>query len=136
MRAALAGAALAVGMLAGCGGSSDRHGDRARPGSPPPRGPVAVTVSDRPISRPIPPGFLGLSFEYQGTRHYTGTEPAAIDPVLAPLVRDLNPGQAPVLRIGGDSTDASWWPIPGVKRPPWVKYTLTASWVQSTRTLA
>jgi hypothetical protein len=95
-----------------------------------------VSVAGRPAGRPIPPGFLGLSFEYQGTGRYTGRDPSAVDPVLVQLIRNLVPGQAPVLRIGGDSTDASWWPIGGVRTPPWVRYTLTHSWLETTRALA
>ena len=64
------------------------------------------------MGRPIPPGFLGFSFEYQAVRDYTGSNPRAINPVLVQLIRDLNPNQAPVLRIGGNSADETWWPAP------------------------
>ena len=33
------------------------------------------------------------------------------------LVRNLTPGQSPVLRIGGDSTDWAWYPVPGLSKP-------------------
>ena len=36
------------------------------------------------------------------------SDPAQINPVLVQLIRNLTPGQAPVLRIGGDSTDVSY----------------------------
>ena len=52
------------------------------------------------------------------------------------LVRNLNPGQAPVLRIGGDTTDWTWWPVPGLRKPPGVTYTLSPRWISVTRALA
>ena len=69
-------------------------------------------------------------------RDYTGSDPRAINPVLVQLIRDLNPNQDPVLRIGGNSADETWWPTPGVKRSPGIKYTLTRSWLATTRALA
>ena len=52
------------------------------------------------------------------------------------LVRNLAPGQAPVLRIGGDSTDWTWWPTPGIARPRGVRFTLTDRWLAVTQALA
>ena len=65
----------------------------------------------------MPSGFVGVSLEYQALHVYTGRDPGAVDPVLVALLRQLAPGQAPVLRIGGDSTDATWWPVRGVIPP-------------------
>src|SRR2546423_12588305 len=77
-------------------------------------GPVKVRVSHSAVSAPIAPGFVGFSFEFGAVETYAGPDPRAINPVLVQLVRDVAPGQAPVLRIGGNSTDDSWWPTPGV----------------------
>ncbi len=85
---------------------------------------------------PVRSGFLGFSFEFQAVRAYTGTDPAAINPVLVALIRNLTPGQAPVIRIGGDSTDVSWVPTRGVLAPPYVNYRLSPSWLATTATLA
>jgi hypothetical protein len=76
--------------------------------------------------------------EFQAVRAYTGADPRAVDPVLVRLIRDLSPGQRPVLRIGGDSTDASWVPAAGVKPPKFGGYTypLTASWLATTAAFA
>jgi len=41
-----------------------------------------------------------------------------------------------VLRIGGDSTDLSYAPSPGVTPPPYVAYKLTPSWMATTAALA
>ena len=82
------------------------------------------------------PGFLGLSLEYKAIHQYTGRNPLAINPVLVELLRELAPGQSPVIRIGGDSTDQSWWPIRGVIPPGGVSYALTNGWLRTTRALA
>jgi Glycosyl hydrolase family 79 C-terminal beta domain len=110
----------------------------APPGTttPPTTPPIPVQVGTTAVGRPIPPGFLGFSFEYRAVRDYTGPNPRAINPVLVQLIRDLNPNQSPVLRIGGNSADESWWPTPGVKRSRGIKYTLNRSWLATTRALA
>ena len=97
---------------------------------------ATVTLSvGAPIGRAIPAGFLGLSFEYPAVAAYAGSDPNAVNPVLVQLIRNLSPGQAPSLRIGGDTTDWTWWPIPGVKTPHGVRYTLTPRWVRVTAAL-
>jgi len=95
-------------------------------------GPVSATihVSDA-HSRPVPRGFLGLSIEFQALRAYTGPNPSAINPVFEHLVAGLSPGQAPQLRIGGDSTDVSYVPAKGVKPPHYVAHKLTTPWLQT-----
>lgn len=102
----------------------------------PARGPVRVTVSDGRSGRRIPAGYLGLSIEFKALRTYTGTDPGHVNPVLVQLIRNLFPGQAPMLRIGGDSTDATWLPAPGVRAPTYVTYRLTRSWLATTAALA
>jgi hypothetical protein len=96
---------------------------------------MAATVSLEPAGRPLPSGFLGLSTEYSALESYAGRDPNALDPVFIRLVRNLSPGQPPVLRIGGDSTDWTWWPVPGMARPPGVSYTLDDAWLTVTRAL-
>jgi hypothetical protein len=41
-----------------------------------------------------------------------------------------------VLRIGGDSSDTTWWPVNGVIPPGGVNYSLTEGWLRTTRALA
>ena len=94
-----------------------------------------MTVDSSPYGRPIPASFLGVSLEYSSIEKYAGTDPAAIDPVFTRLISNLNPGQAPVLRIGGDTTDWTWWPIPGMTKPRGITYSLGDQWVQVTRAL-
>ncbi|MHB1834610.1 MAG: hypothetical protein ACYCXW_06560, partial [Solirubrobacteraceae bacterium] len=82
-----------------------------------------------PVARPVAPGFVGLSIELKALEQYAGTDPAALDPVLGRLIAALAPGQRPVLRLGGDSTDWSWWPVRGMARPPGIRFTLTPQWM-------
>ena len=95
-----------------------------------------VTIGAPATTGTIPPGFLGLSLEYFAIEPYAGTNPSAIDPVFVQLIRNLSPGQAPELRIGGDTTDRTWWPVAGVPTPAGVTATLTHNWLDVTHALA
>ena len=97
---------------------------------------VSVSVSGRAVGAPIPSGFLGFSFEFQGVRAYTGSDPAHVNPVLVQLIRSLTPGHAPVVRIGGNSTDVSYVLGPGVRPLPYEGYRLTPGWMATTGALA
>jgi hypothetical protein len=97
---------------------------------------AVVTVDPSNAGPVIPRGFLGLSLEYNSIEPYAGADPSAVNPVFVQLIRNLSPGQRPVLRIGGDTTDSTWWPVPGLARPPGVTYSLTEQWLQVTHTLA
>jgi hypothetical protein len=97
---------------------------------------ISVQVGGSPTGQPMPPGFIGFSFEYRAVHVYTGRDPRAVNPVLVALVRGVAPNQAPVLRIGGDSTDVTWWPMRGVIPPAGVTYALTKGWLRTTQALA
>jgi hypothetical protein len=97
---------------------------------------VLIRVTGREIGRPIPSGFLGLSIEFGSLYPYAGADPRAPNPLFVRLIDQLAPGQRPVLRIGGDSTDRTWWPVRGMARPPWATYTLTRAWATEARALA
>jgi hypothetical protein len=101
-----------------------------------PRGATVLTVGDGAQGQPIEPGFLGLSLEYTAVEGYAGRDPRALNPVFLQLVRNLTPGQAPVLRIGGDTTDWTWWPVPGLPKPPGIRYSLGPRFVRVTAALA
>jgi hypothetical protein len=96
---------------------------------------VVVSVGRNAVAR-VQPGFLGLSFELRGIEGYTGFAPNAINPAFEQLIRNLDPGQQPVLRLGGDTGDWSWYPIPGMQRPLGVRYALTPTWFEVVRSLA
>lgn len=94
-----------------------------------------VSVGSTPRGRPLAAGFVGLALEYSTIPRWVGSGAQAVNPVLVRLVRNLDPVGPLVLRIGGQSTDHSWWPVPGMSRPPGVIYSLSASWVRSARAL-
>jgi hypothetical protein len=97
---------------------------------------VSASVDDAPVGQPLPAGFIGLSMEYRAVHAYTGRSPTTINPVFLTLLRALNPAASPVLRIGGDSTDSTWWPVKGMVQPGGINYQLTPSWMRTTRALA
>jgi hypothetical protein len=132
--AVAAGAAIALSV----GGARARtpranysHGLRAHV----PEHALELTVGAPLHVHPIAPGFLGLSIEYPSIESYAGTDPTAVNPLLVQLIRNLTPNQRPVIRIGGDSTDETWWPVPQVQKPGGVRYTLTPRWLAVTKAL-
>ena len=97
------------------------------------RGPAVVHVGHELEAKPIPPGFLGLSIEYTALLPYAGAN--GPNPVLVQLIRQLDPGQSPVLRFGGDTTDWSWVPVPGMAKPRGVHYVITPQWLDAAAAL-
>ena len=91
---------------------------------------VSVTIDPQAVIRRIPGSFVGLSLEYRALEAYAGTDPERLDPIFVQLIRDLAPGQRPHLRIGGDSADWTWWPLPGMSRPPGVTFSLDQRWIE------
>jgi hypothetical protein len=110
----------------------------ATAGEPPPisKSPIPVQIGGAAASRPVPPGFIGLSIEYGSAPAYFGLDPSRPDSVFMTLVRNLVPGQSPVIRFGGDTTDWTWWDTPGVAKPRGIRYTLGPSWVAATQAMA
>jgi hypothetical protein len=98
-------------------------------------GTVIANVSQSPAGT-VQSGFLGLSFEIRGIESYTGTDPRAINPVFEQLIRNLDPGQRPVLRLGGDSTDWSWYAYRRGPHPVGVRYTIPSGWFSVVKALA
>jgi hypothetical protein len=96
---------------------------------------VQVSVQG-PISRPVSSDFVGLAMEYRAIPAVTGAGLEGVNPVLVQLIRNLSPHGRPSLRIGGQSTDRSWWPVRGMARPLGITYNLTPSWMATARTLA
>jgi len=101
-----------------------------------PRADTEVTIWSRTASAPISPGFVGVSVEYPALTAYAGSDSRRLDPAFEQLLRNLAPGQSPVLRIGGDSSDTTWWPVAGVHRPAGVTYSLSPRWLAVVRRLA
>jgi hypothetical protein len=97
---------------------------------------ATVTVTSTPTGSAIPSGFLGISTEVQDLEAYAGTNPRSVNPAFLALLGAIAPGQRPVLRIGGDSTDWSWYPVPGHPTPKGVTYTIKSRWLQVARATA
>lgn len=129
-------AGLAVGVLGTRGDEDAPNPAASSPKLDPLPSALTISLPAKATGRRVPDGFLGLSFEFQAVRAYTGTDPRHVNPVLTQLIRNLSPGQPPVLRIGGDSTDVSYAPAPGVAPPPYVAYALTPGWMDTTGALA
>jgi hypothetical protein len=105
------------------------------------RAPVAraafsVSVTGTPISQPVADDFLGLALEYNTIPEWSGPGAAGVNPPLMGLMRGLDPVGRPLVRVGGQSTDRSWWPVPGLAEPLGVTYTLGSAWTAAARTLA
>ncbi len=110
--------------------------DSVTAGAQPTNPTVSATVGSTPAGQPLGPGFLGVSLEFSALHQYTGRDPRAVNPVLIQLVRALAAGQTPVLRIGGNSADTTWWPQRGLTPPNRVNYRLTEGWLKTTKALA
>ncbi len=94
------------------------------------------TVRSSAAGRLIPSGFVGLSLEIRGIETFTGTDPDNVNPVLEQLIRNLSPGQRPEIRLGGDTTDWTWYPIRGKARPLGVRYSLSKQWLAVVKSFA
>jgi hypothetical protein len=94
-----------------------------------PRAPTVVTIGAPIPQQAIPPGFLGLSFEYWAVPDYAGASPGHVNPVFLQLIRNLAGDSPPVLRIGGVTTDNTWWPVSGLQTPAGVTFGLTHHWI-------
>jgi hypothetical protein len=122
---------VALGFLI-CAMAGAPAGARAQTPEPP----VVASVGATPQGQPMGQSFLGVSLEYNALHIYTGRDPRHVNPVLIQLLRNLDPGQTPVVRIGGNSADFSWWPIKGTLPPVGVRYALTNGWVRMTQAFA
>jgi hypothetical protein len=130
----LAGAALAVALALVATEDPSHPTVTLRTVAPP--GTPALVIGRALHVHPIESGFLGLSLEYTAVPAYAGTDPHALNPTFLALVRNLNPGQAPVLRIGGDTTDWSWVRVRGMRRPKGIRYTIRPNWLRVMGALA
>ena len=131
--------AVVVGLAtsADSGRLHDTPAPTANAGAPAAAAREVLTVgAQMPGTQAISAGFLGLSIEYSAFTAYAGKDPHAVDPVFEQLIRNLTPGQSPVLRIGGDTTDWSWYPVPGMTRPKGVRIDLGPAWVGAMASLA
>jgi hypothetical protein len=110
--------------LAGCSSANAKH-DLTTSAATSDNGAVGASAG-----RPLPSGFLGLSMQYKTFEAYAGTDPSSVNPAFLNLIRDIAPNQSPILRFGGDSTDWTWWPVKGMRKPGGIRYTLNKRWLQ------
>jgi glycosyl hydrolase family 79 len=90
---------------------------------------VARRITGTVAGAPIPRSFAGFSMEYWAAQSYLGgTRP---NPIFARLMETLAAGGngAPTIRIGGNSTDETWWNPTGAPRPPGVATDVTPAWL-------
>jgi len=95
-----------------------------------------VTVGGPMPVQPVASTFLGFSFEYWALQAYAGTNPDAIDPVFERLLDNLTEGAPTVIRIGGTTTDHTWWAVKGLPRSPGANYTITRQRLEVAAALA
>ncbi len=94
-----------------------------------PRGPVGIAVEPITEGPPIRAGFVGLTTEFWDMFKEAGTNPANPDVPYEQALEALAPEGGLDFRIGGDTADWTWWPLPGVAQPPWARWTLTPTWM-------
>ena len=132
--AATGGVLAAFG--AACGGSSPATASTNPDTLPQLRGGTTISVSSSPAGPKVPSAFLGLSMEYHNLSDYVGLNPAKPNPTFLQLLSNLNPTGTPILRMGGDSTDWTWWPVPGMSRPGGAKFALTPRYASTLKAVA
>jgi len=89
-------------------------------------GPAAVPATSTSA------GFLGIATELNSIPALAGSA-ANPDTPFVNLLKSLSPGAPFLLRLGGNSGDDSWWPIPGIKQR--YLYPLTPTWGADVQTL-
>jgi hypothetical protein len=106
------------------------------PRSTPLNSKITVDVLPDAIGARMPRGFVGLSLEYPTLEQYLGPDPHHLNPVFVALLRGLQPGRGSIIRLGGDSTDRTWWPVRGMRKPAGIDFGLTQRWTAVARALA
>ena len=97
--------------------------------------PVDVAVGSVYAGPPIRAGFVGITTEFWDMFHEVGTNPSDPDTPFEQVLKNLAPDGGLDVRIGGDTTDWTWWPVPGMSHPPWARWTLTPTWMAVTQKL-
>jgi hypothetical protein len=97
---------------------------------------ATITVHRGARTRPRPLDFLSMSVTYRTIERWTGPPGQPVDPVLLHLVRNLDPGGTPILRVGGQGADRTWWPVRGIRRPLGVSNSLSSRFTDAARRLA
>jgi hypothetical protein len=125
-------------VVAGCGAASasDPAGGGAKGGTAAAGhhgGTTNLRIGGFTSSPPIPSGFVGISTVFSELEDAAGNSPNNIDTVLVQLLKNLSPH--PVIRIGGDSTDWTWWPVAHMSAPAGIRFVLNKGWIAVTKAL-
>ena len=96
---------------------------------------ASVSVSHAPVAGPIAPSFLGLALVYSEIPPWVGSTGTVNQPLVG-LLRGLAPRGGTVLRIGGETADHSWWPVPGLRKPLGALYQLDGKWAKAAQAIA
>jgi Glycosyl hydrolase family 79 C-terminal beta domain len=99
-------------------------------------GSLAGVAVDRDAVGPrIPESFLGFSQEYPIVLAQVGSPERGTNPVLVALYRNLARfgSGMPALRVGGATTDATWYDPSRGPRPSGISYTVTSRWLDGVR---
>lgn len=86
---------------------------------------TAVIALNNVTSPPIHPNFVSFSLEVSGAQGWVGSNSSSPKPSFLTLMRHLmfTPNQpGPILRIGGNSADESWWNPTHLPRLPNITY--------------
>jgi Glycosyl hydrolase family 79 C-terminal beta domain len=88
---------------------------------------VAASIDTEHPSVSIPHEFSGFSFEYPDLKNFTGQRVTGFNPIFPQLLKNLATYKNgwPMMRIGGNSTDESWWNPTLRSRPLGVKNDIT-----------
>lgn len=88
---------------------------------------VTASVDINNPGQTIPWSFSGFSFEHGDILNFTGRTSTAINPVFVQLLKNIgnNNNGVPTVRVGGNSTDFSWWNPDNLTKPPGIRYNIT-----------
>jgi hypothetical protein len=97
-----------------------------------PKNPLAtIRVNPLHLGAKIPNSFLGLSIDYPEVEKTMGTIRKPL-PAFVNLLNHLNRSNGPpILRIGGDTQDESWFSTTRTQRPENVRFTINSDLIQS-----
>ena len=106
--------------------------------APPALDAVVAVAGATPARAPCPPASSGCrSSTARCTPTPAGTRPRSTRCSFGWCATWHRPrASRSLLRIGGDSTDGTWWPIRGIARPAGIYYALTQGWPRTARALA
>ena len=81
------------------------------------------------VSLPIPPNFQGVSIEWWGPRNYTGPSPSALHSSFLNILPYLaaHHHRGPTIRVGGATSDESYYDPGGVAQPDWYNFAQTTT---------